>query len=169
IPHKDYFLYSIWKVDKNTAQSIYNIELAFKLLNKFKTEYHMLFLIGTEAQSDKSYLEQLIDKFHVTDSITIIYDQRLTDYLGHCKFLLRTNKIDGYGVSLQEAIHFNIPAVASDVCTRPKGTVLFKNDNFEDLSEKVQHLHLYWKPSEAELPVFHVKLLELYETLLGKR
>lgn len=166
ITGKEYFVYSIWKLDQHTALKVYNIELAFKVLTKIKGKYHMLFLIGTEAQSDKEYAARLVDKFQLSDSITIIYEKRLTDYLMNCKFLLRTNIVDGYGVSLQEAIDLKIPAIASDVCTRPKGTILFKNDNFEDLLEKVRNLEQYWNPLEGEKPTFHLELLQLYKRYL---
>ena len=51
--------------------------------------------------------------------------------------MLRPTYIDGYGVSIEEAIFFGSPAIASDVCERPKGTILFKNRNIDDLYSKI--------------------------------
>ncbi|MFM9839140.1 MAG: glycosyltransferase [Cyclobacteriaceae bacterium] len=166
LPGKAYFLFSIWKLNKEKAQSVYNIELAFSLLAKIKTHYHMLFLIGTEKESDMNYLHDLLTRFEVTDSITIIYEHPLTDYLENCRFLLRTNNSDGYGVSLQEAMDLRVPAIASDVCIRPKGTILFKKGNLDDLFEKVQNVSKYWIESEVETPDYHIQLIDLYKKYL---
>ncbi len=166
LPGKSYFLFSIWKLDKEKAKSVYNIELAFSLLSKIQSDYHMLFLIGTEKESDKDYLHDLLARFEVIDSVTIIYEHPLTDYLGNCRFLLRTNNTDGYGVSLQEAMDLGIPAIASDVCIRPKGTILFKKGNLEDLHEKVENVNKYWIESEVETPDYHIQLIDLYKKYL---
>lgn len=160
---KEYFLYSIWKVDKKIAQEIYNIELAFELLSKIKDRFHMLFLIGTEAESDKKYLSFLLDKYKITNSVKVIYEGYLVNYIENCKFLIRTNNIDGYGVSLQESIDLKVPAIASDVCIRPKGTILFKKGSIEDLYDKVMNINKFWNESAREVTDYHIQLLELYK------
>ena len=45
---------------------------------------------------------------------------------------VRPTVVDSYGVSVAEAIHFKVPAVASDVCLRPEGAVLFKRRDEAD-------------------------------------
>lgn len=168
IADREYFLFSIWKLEKKMADSVYNIELAMKLLSIIKAQFHMLFLVGSEEESDKEYLLHLIEKYGVADSITIIYEANLVNYLNNCKFFLRTNNIDGYGVSIQEAIDLKVPAIASDVCIRPRGAILFKKGNIDDLLEKVLNINKYWKESEAEISDFHLRLLEMYKKHLDK-
>lgn len=163
IPGKDYFLYSIWKLDRNIAERVYNIELALQLLRAIKGKYHMLFMIGTEKDSDKGYLSHLLSKYDIGGCVTVFYETQLTDYVKNCKFLLRTNSLDGYGVSLQEAMDLHVPAIASDVCSRPKGTILFKNNNFDDLYEKVIHVEKYWRAKDVESPNYHESLILLYK------
>ena len=53
---------------------------------------------------------------------------------------LRPTNTDGFGISLAEAIHFGTLAIASDVCPRPEGTILFKNRDFNDLFTKVNKI-----------------------------
>ena len=163
---KDYFLYSIWEINRGIAISIYNMELAFKLLDRRRENYHMLFLVGSKQGSDMEYLFFLIDKYQVSDSLTIIFEKQLTDYLSNCKFLVRTNNEDGYGVSLQEALDLRIPAIASDVCVRPKGTILFEKGNIDDLCEKVDNIEKYWMEDEIVAPNYHTQLLEIYKKTL---
>jgi glycosyltransferase involved in cell wall biosynthesis len=166
IEGKEYFLYSIWKLDREIAQNVYNIELAFELLNRIREKFHMLFLIGTEIESDKEYLSYLLQKYEVKNSVTLIYESQLTDYLNNCRFLLRTNNSDGYGVSLQEALDLGVPAVASNVCIRPKGTILFEKGNIDDLLEKVENIDKYWDENAVESPNYHLQLIEIYKKFL---
>ncbi len=50
---------------------------------------------------------------------------------------LRPTLSDSFGISIAEALLFDVPAVASDVCVRPKGTVLFKRGDKKDFFDKV--------------------------------
>lgn len=160
---KKYFGYSVWKVNREIGTKTYNIELAFRLLSKIQDHYQMLFLIGTEAESDKSYLDELISKYSTQNSITIKYECSLVEYLPNCQFFLRTNNVDGYGVSLQEALYLNVPAIASNVCIRPKGTILFQKDELSDLLDKVNNIEKYWDIDSIEALNYHLQLVELYK------
>ena len=51
-------------------------------------------------------------------------------------FIRPTNE-DGYGISIDEALHFNCPAIASNVCKRNPEAIIFKNRNLDDLLAKV--------------------------------
>jgi len=50
--------------------------------------------------------------------------------------MVRPTYSDGYGISIAEALYFDSPAIASDVCDRPKGTIFFDNRNIDDLYKK---------------------------------
>lgn len=152
---KDVFLFSVWKFNKKLATEIYNVPLAFNFLNNNKSNFKMLFMIGNERDSDKELLNKMIEEYSIESEIEVLYDENLIDYIKQCKFLLRPNLSDGYGVSVQEAMDLGVPAVASDVCERPKGAVLFKNDDLEDLSKKVDYV----------LNTPTVKILKYKETL----
>ena len=94
-------------------------------------------MIGNKIDSDLEYLNNLIMKYGIRDDIEIIFEENLIDYVQNCEFILRPNLSDGYGVSLQEAMDLGVPGIASDVCERPKGTVVFRSNNIEDLSKKL--------------------------------
>lgn len=167
VSNKELFLYSIWKLEKSIAQRVYNIELAFEFLSNQKDHLHMLFLIGSKAESDQEYLNSLIKRFSVDDSVTVLYEKQLIDYLPNCKFLLRTNNEDGYGVSLQEALDLRIPAIASAVCVRPKGTILFKKGDLADLTEKTLNIKKYWQEDVIESPLYYEELINIYKSNLA--
>jgi glycosyltransferase involved in cell wall biosynthesis len=52
------------------------------------------------------------------------------------QLMVRPTCTDGFGISVAEAIHFGCPAVASDVCNRPSGTVPFKSRDYDDFLRK---------------------------------
>jgi glycosyltransferase involved in cell wall biosynthesis len=158
-----YFLYSVWKFERTISKTIYNIDLAFQFCKLVKGKYQMLLLIGTEEESDKNYLTDMLRYYDIADSVTVIFEAELVSYLNNCKFLLRVNKVDGYGISLQEALDLGIPAIATDVCIRPRGCILFRNDDIDDLMDKVNNLDKYWNRSEVASPDYHLQLIELYK------
>jgi glycosyltransferase involved in cell wall biosynthesis len=159
------FMFSVWKVDKKTAIEVYNIPLAFEFLKNNKSRYKMLFLVGNKDISDIVFLNQLINKFDLSNEIILLYNENLVDYVQNCDFLLRTNTVDGYGVSLQEAMDLGVPAIASDVCERPKGTVLFKNNDLKDLSQKTSYVLNTTKTDilkDKEILNYHKILIDIY-------
>ena len=162
---KDMFLFSVWKFNKNLATEIYNVPLAFEFLKKNKSKFKMLFMIGNEQDSDKELLKNMIDEYSVENDIEVLYNENLIDYIKQCKFLLRPNLSDGYGVSIQEAMDLGVPAVASDVCERPVGAVLFKDNDLEDLSKKVEYVLNTSKTEilrQKEDLTYHETLLDIY-------
>jgi glycosyltransferase involved in cell wall biosynthesis len=50
---------------------------------------------------------------------------------------IRATQTDGDSISVRESLYFNVPVIASDVSYRPKGTIIFKKNDFVDLSEKI--------------------------------
>ena len=54
--------------------------------------------------------------------------------------MVRPTCTDGYGISIAEALYFDCPAVASDVCVRPEGTLLFNNRDMDDFYEKASDI-----------------------------
>src|SRR5690606_23935188 len=109
---------------------------------------------------------QMIDNYNIKDSIEILFDENLVDYVHNCNFMVRPNLTDGYGVSIQESLDIGVPAIASDVCVRPKGTILFKNNSLEDLNEKVDYILKTPKDKilmKAENLNFHIRLISIYK------
>jgi glycosyltransferase involved in cell wall biosynthesis len=51
---------------------------------------------------------------------------------------VRPTLSDGDAVSLREALHFGVPALASDAAPRPEGTILFRKRDQEDFERAVR-------------------------------
>lgn len=53
--------------------------------------------------------------------------------LSHADLFIRPTATDGDANSVREALYLGVPAIASDVVSRPEGTVLVRTRNLEDL------------------------------------
>ena len=166
---KEMFLFSVWKFNEKLANEIYNVPLAFEYLKHNKEKFTMLFMIGSKSDSDEKYLQQLIREYDIKESIKVVFNESLVDYLNNCQFLLRPNLSDGFGVSTQEAMDLGVPAIASDVCERPKGTILFKDNDLKDLSEKIEYAvntPLKEIIARKENLNYHLTLVNIYKNSL---
>jgi len=50
---------------------------------------------------------------------------------------VRATQTDGDSISVRESLYFNVPVIASDVCCRPKGTIIFQNRDYVSLAENI--------------------------------
>ncbi|WP_168190162.1 glycosyltransferase family 4 protein [Caloramator sp. E03] len=131
----------------NKNQDLYGIDIMIELINKLKNNNYkvnlIIALLGCESLNDRekehyNYIKMLINKYNLKQEIFLmeVKDTEFYPILKQSHLFLRPTNTDGYGVSIAEALYFKIPAIASDVCKRPEGTILFKNRDIDDLYEK---------------------------------
>ena len=175
VPHHEelQIAFAIHRITKDNLNNVYGFDLALKLLSKSNRSYKLLMFIGDKSKSNLDFFKQTINKYGKNVNIEIFYEKNLTNYLSDIDILLRPNRRDGYGVSLQEALEFKVIPIASNVCQRPKGTILFETESGKDFEEKFnkicslsieekQILFKDLKPLEH-----HLKLIDLYKKLLN--
>lgn len=170
-----YILFAVYKATRQNLIDIYGFDMVMKLVKKISHKYKMLFLVGNKSESDLEFLEATIEEYQNVENIELIFNQRITDFLPKVDCLVRPNRRDGYGVSLQEALEFGVIPLASDVCRRPKGTLTFKNDSFDDFYNKFQVIDKMTLDeknrilSNKEDLNYHLQLIEIYKShLLGE-
>ncbi|WP_224249160.1 glycosyltransferase family 4 protein [Hyalangium gracile] len=88
--------------------------------------------------------------------------------MSRCDAFIRPTTHDGDAISVREALALGVPCVASDVCTRPEGTYLFRAGHAPDLALRVRQA-LVEGPAETALPDAGPVLLRLYEELSEPR
>ncbi len=125
---------------------LYGLDLCVELTKLLKKDFPnigLLFIIANE-KTNAIYLKKMkerIKDLNLNTSFFIITGQReIWPLFRRADLMIRPTCVDGYGVSIAEAIYLNRPAIASDVCKRPEGTILFKNRNLEDLYEKCKQV-----------------------------
>jgi glycosyltransferase involved in cell wall biosynthesis len=87
---------------------------------------------------------------------------------------VRPTNTDGDAVSLREALYLKIPSVASDVCPRPAGTVLFKSRDLADFIARVREVWQNYtdykaKAASAAVPDTLGEILAIYLSVAGER
>lgn len=71
---------------------------------------------------------------------------------------------------MSEAIYVNTPCIASDVCLREEGTILFRNRDFKDLYDKVvnvlENYNIYKeKVIKIKIKNYAREILETYKQI----
>jgi glycogen(starch) synthase len=100
---------------------------------------------------------------HLEDLGELDHDEAL-GLLSRCDAFIRPTTHDGDSISVREALTLSIPCVASDVCTRPEGTYLFRAGYAPDLAERVRQA-LAEGPAQVASPDAGPLLLGLYAEL----
>lgn len=123
-------------------QDLYGLDICIELIAKLKESFPKVGLIFALADaSNVEYLnkiEQRIEKLDIKNNLYFLTGQKeLWPLFKRVDIMVRPTCSDGYGISIAEALYFGCPAVASDVCTRPEGTILFKNRDLNDFYNKV--------------------------------
>ncbi|MCJ8010476.1 glycosyltransferase [Paenibacillus sp. KQZ6P-2] len=134
---------------------LYGIDLLIELVKDLTENLipvRMLFaLLGAADQSadERRYYEAmkqrimdygLAERFYFYEAA----NTELYPILKKSRLFIRPTCMDGYGVSIAESLHYKVPAVASNVCRRPEGTILFQSRDLTDLKGVVrQVIHDY--------------------------
>jgi glycosyltransferase involved in cell wall biosynthesis len=124
------------------GKDLYGIDQSIALMSALISQWPAAGLIimqsKTTAHSYEQKLAHLITTGGLTQSVLWCHGHyELWPLMRHVDLFIRPTLSDGASVSVQEALYLNTPVIASDVCTRPLGTVLYKTADHHDLIEKV--------------------------------
>jgi glycosyltransferase involved in cell wall biosynthesis len=117
--------------------------------------------------------QNIIEKGIENNFLFITKQYQFYPILMKCDVFVRPTNTDGYGISIAEAIYFKVPAVASDVCLRPMGTILFENRDINDFTSTVKNVRDNYEREVAKLErVENVnstdKIIKIYRKLAGE-
>ncbi|MNE51766.1 hypothetical protein D3C80_1464100 [compost metagenome] len=102
-------------------------------------------------------------------NLFLIVGQDLTAQLPAFDIFLRLNRLDAYGISIQEALDLDVLAIATNVCTRPTGAMLVQAE-LEDIASNYSRISSMETSQRKELarsrrttPEFHIDLIKIYQ------
>ena len=102
------------------------------------------FLFCVPLIGDEDYYEackRKIQAYGLAERFFILMgDLPFVSLLKHAHLLVRPTSTDSYGISVAEALFLGVPALASDVCERTEGTVLFKSRDQKDFNDQIQSI-----------------------------
>lgn len=142
--HEPIIVTNAFTIQVQNNHDLYGIGLAIDLCESLTKEYPRLgilcFLstINNPANYDK--LVAQVENKNIQDNYHFVIGQPLPPALLLSNVFIRPTYQDGYSVSLEEAIELGIPAVASDICPRTPGSLLFKTGDLTDLISKVRQV-----------------------------
>ena len=124
------------------GKDLYGCDMCLDLVKNLKKKYPNIRLVFACAQlGNVDYfktLQQTATSFGIQNSIYFLTGNKvLWPLIKRADVFVRPTLSDSFGISVAEALSFGVPAIASDVCTRPSGTILFKTGNQEDFFKKV--------------------------------
>ncbi|MCT8975973.1 glycosyltransferase family 4 protein [Clostridium sp. CX1] len=165
-------LANAFKISFYKNEDLYGLDMCVELCKKLKDNYKsksvgIIFClpdIGHYQYYNK--IKNEIVRLDLNDDFLIVNENiPMYPITRRCHIFIRPTNTDSYGLSIAEAIHYNIPSIASDVCKRPRGTILFQNRNIEDLYLKV--LNVLEDYNKAKEIVSNIKIYDNLEELLN--
>lgn len=162
------------RVINNVFGDLYGIDQLIDLMNRLVNEkgldVGMVFCIADIF--DHEYYDKCvarIEELGLTEHFCFAVNSPVNGFevWAHTDLFVRATMSDMEGVSVKEALQFGTPVVASDVCTRPKETVLYRTGDADDLFEKVYPL-LLERRRVTYVPEVHVEneIMRIYSLLV---
>lgn len=140
----------------------YGLDMLFKLCCEFPLQKFFLFV------GDKTCKERMLGIIPNLKNLNVAFGKNLVEVFQPHDIFLRLNRVDAFGVSVEEALSCGVYSIASNVCTRPKGTYIF--DSFNGLLHQL-NLALKITPqkryemisSSYKHKKYHIDLIEIYK------
>lgn len=140
--HDKIILANAFQLSHINGQDLYGIDLCIETFEAVHKKYpHVGFVIALAQIGDHTYFERLNSALRAKNLHQHWYmltgNRELWPLFKRAHVFVRPTLSDGASVSIQEALFFGVPVVASDVCERPNKVILFKNRDIFDFTEKV--------------------------------
>ncbi len=124
---------------------LYGLDMCVELIARLQIEFPNVGLLFALAEiGERGHyrkIREMIAKRKLGNNICFMTGQKeLWPIFRQADLLVRPTCVDGYGISIAEALYFGCPAVASDVCVRPEGTVVFARGNMDDFQHKCEDI-----------------------------
>ena len=136
-----------------------------KLANSNRISNSLLLLIDPAGNLER-IVSSLLGKNEILNNCKIMYVPKKIDFSSLIKksdLIVRATRTDGDSLTVREALFFRKPIIASDCAERPIGTILFQNDNSDDLSRKIEDVFNNQISNTSELKDFNDQVLKIYE------
>lgn len=121
-----------------------NIVNLVKAFSKIKNEYRLI-LLGPDDYFSKQIV-QLINQLNMNKKIILFNNARINDliyFYKHAQALIHPSISEGFGLPIVEAMHFNLPIIASNIDVfkeiLDKQYVSFDPMNVNDIKDKIQN------------------------------
>ncbi len=116
------------------------LDLCARLIKDYPQTGCLFFLARIGNQEQYETLAAKISQLGLDHCFRFVIGENLTPVLSLASLFVRPTYQDGYGISVTEALHFGVPALASDVCEREKGAILFRCGDYDDFYRRTRQI-----------------------------
>jgi glycosyltransferase involved in cell wall biosynthesis len=129
--------YKLYRDDLN--KDVYGLDMCIEACASIP-EINFVFCVP--LIKDQIYFKQCVNKindYNIEDRFMIVNQNiSLVSLFKFADLFVRPTSTDSFGISVAEAISMGVPAIASDVCERAKGTITFQSRNTEEFITKIK-------------------------------
>lgn len=141
--HSPIIAASAYRIIFYNNEDLYGIDLCIDLCANLKqTHPDIGFVFCLPDIGNYEYfhkMKQRVTEKNIEDNLLFVTQPcQFYPILRKCHVFVRPTNVDIYGVSVAEAIYFEVPAVASNVCPRAEGTILFQSRDVNDFTQRVK-------------------------------
>lgn len=132
-----------WQLEIFKGEDLYGLDMCIEAISNLKRMNVKAGFIFNVSSTDKlkdvylNYQAKIIELGLKDDFILINEKLSFVKLIEKTDIVLRPTNTDGDALTVREAIYLGKPVVASDVIDRPAGTILFKNRDVADLTDKL--------------------------------
>jgi len=175
--HRPILLANAFKISFYNNQDLYGLDMCIDLCANLKQSYPKIgFVFCLPDIGDYDYFkkmkQRIADKQIEENFLFQTKPCQMYPIIMKSDLFVRPTNTDGDAVSIREALHFKVPAVASDVCPRPEGTILFKCRDIDDLTSKVKEVLDNYDEHKKRLETITLennaeKIINIYHKIAG--
>lgn len=126
---------SITRSDQWQGQDLYGTDLALWAFERLRQDFQNAGLLIVLGNQNGKTLELGPNIYLLSE-----WPYEMWPLIAKSNLFIRPTRSDSFGISVAEALWLEVPVVASDVCVRPSGTILFKSGDAQDLYEKMKQV-----------------------------
>ncbi len=124
------------------GKDIYGFDAAVEMIAQLKNHYPDVgLLMALAASNDVRYMHLLYQRMrqlNCAEHIYILQNQKeLWPLFKQADLFIRPTLSDGSSISIEEALYFNVPVIASDIVERPECVYLYKTGDTANFTKKV--------------------------------
>lgn len=163
------FMYNMFK-----GKHVYGFDLIIEAFHKLASSdkiKNTLLILVDPSNTTKDFVNEYLDKLSFKSNKIILITEKI-DFVSLIKqstLTIRATRTDGDSLSIRESLYYNVPIIASDVTTRPKETIVFKSDDVDDLSSKIDFSLRDIRNIKYNNIDFGALVLDLYEKILNTK
>ncbi len=121
----------------------YGFELLMDAMSRLNRKYPELGCVVIGTGEDRSEAEELVRQRRLDEQIFLagdLHHQLCLTAISRSTVFVRPTFRDGDSISVREAMSLGVPVVASNVGTRPEGTLLFEAGNLQGLIDQIERV-----------------------------